>query len=192
MLTQRMMQGLEADMRCVLIGAVVLICGVVPANAQDLAGSFDQLRVLVKAGDRLTVTDSSGQVTRGRLVRLNGTTLELETDGDPRTWTQDRIASILRRQPDSLGNGAKIGFGIGAAFGALIGFAMADEFGSAGAVPGIILLYGAMGTGFGVWIDGARTSNRLIFSRPITQGAGLSVRPIAGAGRGGMQLTVGF
>ena len=179
-------------MRCVFIGALVLICGAVPAQAQDLAGSFDQLRVLVKAGDRLTITDGSGQITRGRLVRLTGTTLELETDGDARTWTPDRISSILRRQPDSLGNGAKIGFGIGAAFGALAGFALAGEIGSPGFIPSVILAYSAMGTGIGVWIDGARTSNRLIFSRPATQTGGLSVRPLGGAGRGGVQVTVGF
>ena len=179
-------------MRYVLILAAVLIGTAVPAHAQDLAGSFDQLRVLVKAGDRLTITDSAGQVTQGRLVRLTGSMLELETDGDPRTWTQDRISSILRRQPDSLGNGAKIGFGIGAAFGALAGFAMAGEFGSPGVIPSVILAYGAMGTGIGVWIDGAVKSNQMIFSRAAAQTSGLSVRPLAGSGRGGVQVTVGF
>ncbi len=175
-----------------IMTVAALVCGVSPAHAQELASSFDQLRVLVKAGDRLTITGSNGQITRGQLVSLSGTTLALETDAGTRTWSQDVVASILRRQPDSLGNGAKIGFGIGAGFGALIGFAMADAFGSAGAVPGVILIYGAMGTGIGVWIDGARKSDQLVFSRPVTQSGRLSVRPIGGRGTGGVQVSLAF
>jgi hypothetical protein len=187
-----MMHVVEADMRSVIIAAAIMAGGALPAQAQELASSFDQLRVLVKVGDRLTVTDTSGQIATGRLMRLAGTSLEVEVDGVAQLVAQDRVSTIRLRQPDSLANGAKIGFAIGAGLGALVGVAIANDFGSPGAIPGIILVYGAMGAGIGVGCDGLVSGNRVIFSRPTPQAAGLRAAPIVGSGRRGVQLTVGF
>lgn len=41
------------------------------AQAQELAGNFDQLRVLAKPGETLTVTDSAGQRIREKLKFLS-------------------------------------------------------------------------------------------------------------------------
>jgi hypothetical protein len=179
-------------MRSILVSAVLVLGGVTPALAQELAGSFDQLRVLVKAGDVLTITDSSGQESRGRLLRLAGTSLEIDVDGTPQMWSQDRVRTIRQRHPDSLANGAKIGFGIGAGFGALAGFAVAGDLGSRGAIPAIVIVYGAMGAGIGVGVDGLLSTNRLVFSRPNSPSARLSAAPIVGSGRRGVRLTVGW
>ena len=179
-------------MRRVLIGAAILVCAAVPARAQELASSFDQLRVLVKAGDRLTITDPAGEVTTGRLVRLAGTSLEIDVDGTARTLAQDRVTTIRMRHADSLANGAKIGFVVGAGFGALAGVAVASELEAKGAVAGFLLIYGAMGAGIGVGIDGLNSSDRVIYSRPGSQTARLAVAPLVGGGRRGVRLTLGF
>jgi len=179
-------------MRSVLMSVVLALGCVSPVLAQELASSFDQLRVLVKVGDTLTITDRGGQETRGRLVRLVGTSLELDADGTPQVWSQDRITSIRQRHSDSLANGAKIGFGIGAGLGALAGFAIAGELDAPGAIPGIILIYGAMGAGMGVGVDGLMSGNRVVFSRPNSPSARLSAAPIVGPGRRGVRLTVGW
>jgi hypothetical protein len=47
------------------------------ADAQEIAGSFDQLRVLVKPGDTVTLTDSTGNETRGKILTLSSTSLAL-------------------------------------------------------------------------------------------------------------------
>jgi hypothetical protein len=187
-----MMQLLEVDMRCVLIGAALFFYGADPAHAQELASSFDQLRVLVKAGDRLTITDPAGEVTSGRLVRLAGASLEIDVDGTARTLAQDRVTTIRMRHADSLANGAKIGFAVGAGFGALAGLAVASELEWKGAVVGFLLVYGAMGAGIGVGIDGLTSSDRVIYSRPNPQTARLALAPLLGSGRRGLRLTVGF
>jgi hypothetical protein len=180
-------------MRCVLIGAALFFYGAVSAHAQELASSFDQLRVLVKAGDRLTITDPGGEVTSGRLVRLVGTSLEIDVDGTARTLAQDRVTTIRMRHADSLANGAKIGFGIGAGFGALAGLTNAGESGSPGAFAVLLALYsGAMGAGIGVGVDGLLSTNRLVFSRPAAPSVRLQAAPMVGSGGRGIRLTVGW
>ncbi len=180
-------------MRGILVAVVLVLGSPWPAGSQELASSFDQLRVLVKPGDTLTVTDRDGQETRGRMVRLTGTLLELDGDGATRLLQEGAVTTIRHRYADSLGNGARIGFGVGAGLGALVGFAVAGEIGSVAAVP-IILVYGAMGAGIGVGIDGIQSSDKLIFSRPGS-GSGsarLKIVPINGPGRRGVRLTLGF
>jgi hypothetical protein len=186
------MRVLEANMRRVLVSAVLALGCVSPAWAQDLASSFDQLRVLVKAGDTLTITDSGGQETRGRLVRLVGTSLEMDVDGTPQMWSQDRVTTIRQRHRDSLANGAKIGFGVGVGFGLLMGIAFSSEGEDWGAIPAFALINGAMYAGIGVGVDALISGNRVVFSRPSSPSARLSAAPIVGPGRRGVRLTVGW
>ena len=178
-------------MREVLVAAVLVLGTTWPVGAQELASSFDQLRVLIKAGDTLTIAGRDGQETRGRLVRLTGTSLELDVDGATRLLSQDGVTTIRFRHADSLANGAKIGFGVGAGFGTLVAIAVVGELGSAAAIP-MILVYGAMGAGIGVGVDGLQSSDKVIFSRPSPPSARLGISPVVGQGRRGVRLTLGF
>jgi hypothetical protein len=185
------MMGPEATMRNALLTGLFLLTCAPQALAQELANSFDQLRVLVKAGDRLTVTDEAGQETRGRVVRIAGTSLEIDAEGVTRIFQQTRVTTIRQRHQDTLANGARIGFGIGAGFGALVGFAVANDLGaSAGAVPAIMLVYGALGTGIGVGVDALVSTNRVIFSRPPTSSVQLRAAPLVGPTARGVRLTI--
>jgi hypothetical protein len=163
-------------MRHVLTVLLLLAATATSAAAQELATTVDQLRVLVKAGDTLIVSDRSGRQVRGRLVRFAGTTIEIAEDQAVRVYRPEEIANIQLRYADSLANGAKIGFGIGAGLGVLAGLAIAGELNAAAAVPTIILMYGAMGAGIGVGVDGLTSSTRIIFSRPVTS-TGVRVEP---------------
>ena len=178
-------------MREVLVAAVLVLGTTWPVGAQELASSFDQLRVLIKAGDTLIIAGRDGQETRGRMVRLTGISLELDVDGATRVLQEDAVATIRHRHQDSLANGAKIGFGAGVGFGALAAVAIAGDIGSAAAVP-IVLVYGAMGAGIGVGIDGMLSSDKVIFSRPGPVRARLGISPVVGQGRRGVRLTLGF
>lgn len=157
-------------MRHVLMALVLLTVPTTSAVAQELATTVDQLRVLVKPGDTLIVSDRSGRQMRGQLVKFAGTTIEIAEGQAVHAYRPEEIANIQLRYADSLANGAKIGFGIGAGLGVLASLAIAGELNAAAAVPTIILVYGAMGAGVGVGIDGLNSSTRIIFSRPASTG----------------------
>ena len=94
-------------------GALLLVAVTAsPAAAQELAGSFDQLRVLVKPGDTIRVTDDAGQEARGTIAALTSTSLELLVAGNRRNFLESDVRTIRHRCSDPLGNGAKWGFGI--------------------------------------------------------------------------------
>src|SRR5262249_32175539 len=103
----------------VLLGAFVLVLAQV-AQAQEIASSFDQLRVLVKPGDTLTLTDEGGKEFKGRLLELSSTSLAVLTGNQRRELTVDEIQRITRPQHGDAGAGAMWGAGVGAGFGVLV------------------------------------------------------------------------
>ena len=136
-------------------------------QAQELAGSFDQLRVLVKTGDTVRVTDTSGEEVRGAIVGLSSSSLALRVAGAQRTFLEGDIAAIHQRRNDSLANGARWGFAVGAALGVLGGITIASEYeGSSGTalIPMLALVYGGIGAGAGAGIDAMHSSQRVIFA----------------------------
>src|SRR5262245_60973119 len=112
------MQPSMSRLVCVVL---LLILSGTAGEAQELAGSFDQLRVLVKTGDRIVVTDDGGLEIRGTITALSRSALVLAVDGTRRTFGDGEIAAIRQRRPDSLANGAKWGFVVGAGLGLMAG-----------------------------------------------------------------------
>jgi hypothetical protein len=53
----------------IMSGALVLVASA--AQAQEIAGNFDQLRVLVKPGDTVQIKDNTGQEIRGQVLDLS-------------------------------------------------------------------------------------------------------------------------
>jgi hypothetical protein len=115
-----------------LVGLAVLQA---PVRAQGQAGSFEQLGVLVRPGERVTVTPATGPPFSGRIANLSPDRLTLLVGKEMRTLQERDVASIRHRRDDSLANGAACGrCHIGP------GLAMAG-------------LYGGIGAGIGVGID---------------------------------------
>jgi len=136
-------------------------------EAQELAGSFDQLRVLVKHGDTVRVTDGAGEEVRGTITGLSSSSLDLMVGGTRRTFLETDISAIHQRRNDSLANGAKWGFVAGAALGVLGGIAIAREYESGGGgayIPILGLVYGSIGAGAGAGIDAMHRSEQVIFA----------------------------
>ena len=180
-------------MRRFIWSVVLVLMGVVPAHAQELASSFDQLRVLVKAGDALVVTDSSGREIRGHVSALTSTSLEMAVAGSLLTLDEQDVVTVRHRGQDPLGNGAKTGFGIGFGFGLWGGLAFASDYGAGvNVVVSLALGYGAFGAGIGVAVDALIPTTRVLFSRPRSQSARLRVLPLVGRGRRGARLVLAF
>ena len=136
------------------------------ASAQELAGSFEQLRVLVKTGDTVRVTDKSGEEARGAIVDLSSSSLVLRVHDAQRTFLERDIAAIHQRRHDSLANGARWGFIVGAGLGVFAGAVVASEYrdGGGALIPLLALTYGGMGAGVGAGIDAMHPSNQVIFA----------------------------
>lgn len=172
----------EAAMRSVILAVlVVFVAG--RAQAQELAGTLDQLRVLVKPGEQLTVTDTAGKSLRGRLTQLDDSSLVLEDGKHTYRFGTVDIERISRRGGDSVGNGASIGLAIGAVFGAGVAISVGETL---YAIPAG-LVYGGLGAGIGVGIDALIRGQRLVYVRSKTT---LSLAPIISRERKGVMLTL--
>ena len=142
-----------------------------------VAASFDQLAVLVRPGNTVTLTDATGSEVYGRIEVLSSSTLSLAVDGTRRDFLETDVTVIRQRRGDSLANGAKWGFGIGLGLFALA-IAGCDECRpTSGIEYGLTAfaggLYGAMGAGIGVGIDALKRGEHTIYRRP---GLSASVR----------------
>ena len=174
------------------IVAIVLITLVLPrvGQTQELAGSFDQLRVLVRQGERIRVTDTRGTEVSGTVVDLGPSTLSLLVSGARRDFSEAEITTIRARRSDSVANGAAWGLGVGAGVGLYIGLALASGEENPGAlVPIVTAVYGGIGAGIGVGVDALIMGQRVIYAK---RSARLKVVPQLKAQRQGLFLAVTF
>jgi len=81
---------------------VAMLAGVAGlAGAQELAGTFDQLRVLIAPGSKITIIDASGQTVKGKVVTLSATALRLSVAGATRELAERDVDQIRERRAAS-------------------------------------------------------------------------------------------
>jgi hypothetical protein len=187
---------MAVDMMTAIATIVILCAGAGTAAAQGIAVSYQELRLLVQPGDRVTVIDHSGQKTSGRITELSATSLALMVDGQRRDWAEAELATITQRRGDSLANGALIGLGVGAGFSAVgIAISAADDAYddvSAGEAAAVIAIYAGIGAGIGAGIDALISRHRVIFEKRAGTGVSLTVTPQFGPARAGARLAIRF
>jgi hypothetical protein len=146
---------------------VAVIASAESTAAQEIAGTFDQLRVLVKVGDRVRVTDTTGRELSGTIAALDLASLGLVSDGVRRNFGADEISTIRQRRPDPLANGAKWGLAVGGGLGLLLGVAVSTGDGTAVLIPIFGLAYGGIGAGIGAGFDALVSGEQVIYARRI-------------------------
>lgn len=161
------------------------------ARAQQVADTFDQLRVVLAPGADIRVTETDGTSVKGTFDGISGHSLNLTVQGAHVLLDQDAILRIQERQDDSVANGARNGFFVGAGFGLLGGAAIAMEGGSPVLIPIVTAVYGGIGAGIGVAIDAMITTHRTVYEARAKH-ASLAVAPVVGRTRKGVAVTVGF
>ena len=170
-----------------------LIFAATSAQAQELAGTFEQLRVLVKAGDTVTVTDTAGQPVRGKLINLSSSSLSLNVSGTNREFQKANVNTITKRGSDSLKNGALIGMAVGGGLAAVgIALMAAEGEADAGLIAGAALIYSGIGAGIGAGIDALVEGQRVIYANPGSPAARLSVVPVLRGPRKGVLVSLRF
>ena len=173
-----------------LRSTALLLLMAASAEAQELAGNFDQLRVLVGPGDTLTVTQTSGSRVRGTLSQLSPSSLVLNVSGALREFQSIEVDRIEKRGADSLNNGALTGMAIGGGLAAIaVGIAQ-SEF-----QPGFVVLasflYGGLGAGIGAGVDALIEGPRIIYAGSRFGTTTVRVSPILGGQRRGILFSFG-
>lgn len=173
---------------------VLLWGGPARVEAQAIASSLDQLAVVVKTGDKISVVDIAGNETEGRLGTLSREGLTLFTDAGPRVLGEADIATIRQRRGDSLKNGMIIGAIAGTAYFLTGAALLSDSDGgdvivSTAVVGGV--LFAALGAAAGAGIDALITRRQVIYEKPVSS-ARFSVSPLFGHERRGVAISVRF
>ena len=165
-----------------------------PAAAQGVARTFDQLSVLVQAGDEVRVTDAAGVEARGSLSRLSADSLEILTAQGPRTWGPTDVQRVRHRYSDPVRNGVLIGAGVGAGFAAIAYALTCPECDAedAGWIALGIGIYAGGGAGLGALVDVLHKGTRTVYERPATAGPSIVVAPVLDRTRRGLAASLRF
>ena len=153
---------------------------------QPTAASFEQLEVLVRSGDKVRVTDTSGSRLSGTIMKVTPSLLSLKVGDSLRELAQSDVAVIQQRRGDSLSNGALTGLGVGAGFGMVMCARCHVGPGLAAAA-----FYGGLGARR-VGIDAMLRADVVLFQRKPGSGARISVAPQLASSHKGVTVSVRF
>lgn len=175
---------------CGVVVSLVLAVGTM-AGAQDVATSFSELRLLTKAGDTVTVTDTRGREVKGRIAVLSPEQLVVTDRAGRHEWAEADVVGIRQRRPDSLLNGALIGMGVGA--GIVLAAAVADDVSGPDTDWYVLgaFIYGGIGAAIGVGFDALSKDELDVFRREPPR-AQVRLQPMLAPSGGGLRLAVVF
>jgi hypothetical protein len=159
------------------------------AEAQTIAGSFEELTGLVQAEETVVVIDVMGRRVRGALTAASRDSISLARDGRTQTFARSDVSAV--RVADGFGNGALIGggAGLGAALGILAIAGSADGHVLPSAKLGAPLLLSTIGVLMGALIDRAHEGGRLLYVSP-GQTSSVVVCPLLGSDRLGVLVSL--
>jgi len=175
--------------------AASLVVAVFPlAGLAQQQPSFEEVSFLVRRGDALWVIDTSGTLTKGKVESFSGASLRLKTWSGTREFIQPDVLEIHWEFRDSVGDGAKRGFYVGAAFGLFLGLTANERGVHNGEAPlAGVIVGGVYGAAIGALVDLNRNSQRTIYRADNISGPRrLRVAPVASRDRKGVSINVSF
>ena len=173
--------------RLLMTAVMVAIVGG-QAHAQEPAGGLGRLRSALKTGDPLTVTDTRGELVRGKLVQLDDTGIVLNPGNNERRRFEAQMVNTIEKR-DPLRNGALIGLAIGAPLGVLGGVFAANLEGGEYVLWGVLdgAIYGGIGAAIGTGIDALIGGHKVVYERAKTT---VKLAPLLSKDRKGIMLTL--
>jgi hypothetical protein len=163
------------------------------------ASSFEQLQPLLQKGDKVSVTETDGKVTKGRIEEVSSSSLRLLRNRMPIELPEARVLEIKKKDP--IGNGARTGAIVGGAIGGTLGGLIAAGFCEAGAycivgtAAGIALFGGigaGTGAGIGVAIDAIMHRSTTVYRAKPGRAARFNLAPLVSKGGKGIALFISF
>jgi len=181
--------------RLVIMLAAMALVLAAPVRAQQVATSFGALQGLVEPGETIYVTDTRGVTTKGKLVGLFASSLEVGVEGDgfasPLRLAERDVNNVVAQRFDSLWNGPLIGLAAGAVPGLLIELAGRTEyekFSGRGALG-----LGVIGLITGLLIDVLNGEKVTVYVHPAeARSSTVRVLPLLSNSGAGVQMSVGF
>lgn len=176
---------------CRFVPLIAWLVGLPAIALAQPAQSFEQAKLLLAAGDDLTVVHGSGTITRGKLSTIGSGELVVDARGGVQRWREADVREIRLRTNDSLLNGAMIGAGVGAGLGSLL--YLDNECRGDPACARAVVQGAAVSAGIGALIDALIRRNRIVYQRAPT-GTTWFVHPIfpGVTRRAGMRISVRF
>jgi hypothetical protein len=170
---------------------LLLVVGVSMTKAQDVAGSFEQLRELVRVGDKVTVTDVQGREMQGSIAEVSSSSLGLVVGGNRTDFSETDLDTVSRR--DSRWNGTLWGLAVGAALGAWFEKGLADEYGRDDIGYGeMVVPFAGLGAGIGFAVDAMIKGRRPIYARARSSTKNTTVSPVCNIQRKGIFVSLRF
>jgi len=161
----------KAKLTATIAGGLVLIAigTSTVANAQVIS-SFRDLAGSVKEGERLTITEQSGVITKGRFAGLADQRLRVMADSGRLIDLSEASVAKIDRLRSRRGKGALVGF-VAGFVGGLLAVALTPDSGSVGPGKETVILplaaiFGGIGAGIGAGVGAMRPDHRLIYLAP--------------------------
>ena len=174
---------------CIVVSLVLSSVGSFESVAQQ-ATSFAQLQAII-TGDTVSVTDVVGNLNKGKIAQLSGSSLRLLVKGAIKDF-QEREVSEIRRS-DKLTNGAVIGTLGGLAVGVLGAINLCrDSEGACSGAAGVIPFTTLCGTGIGVGVDALIKRQMIVYRPGNSAPPRITLTPLVSAQRQGLTLSFAF
>lgn len=152
-----------------------------PKAIAQHAASFEQLELMIKPGDTVSVIEYSGQKSKGEIADVAPRWIRLVVNGVARDIQKTSVFEIQQRRNDPLGNGTRNGALIG------VGLGIASRSGAAAAV-----IFTGLGAGIGLGIDALMARTQVIYRIDIPTFQQISIKPFIQGGNKGVKLSVSF
>ena len=178
--------------RLIVCAWIAWLVAVSPARAQQVASSFDELRGLVGPGEIVHVTNANGTKSKGRVVELTGSSLDVVgSDHEVLRFSEHDVNNILAERRDSIWNGPLIGLAAGAGAGLIIELGAKTEYQSFNGGGAIGL--GTVGFLIGLSIDALNREKVMVYVHPRDpRSASLRIAPFLSKSGTGLQVSIGF
>jgi hypothetical protein len=161
------------------------------------ASSFEQLQLSVQKGDQVSVTETDGKVTKGRIDDVSSSSLRLLRNRMPIELLEARVLEIKKKDP--IGNGARRGALVGGAIvgglGGLVASAFCERDCILGTAAGVALGGGigaGMGAGIGVAIDAITNRSTTVYRAKPRGAARFNIAPVLSKASTGIVLSISF
>ena len=139
-----------------------LVCGLLGVAGHAAAQGVDARHLPeLKHGESLSIVDEDGRRIDGRFDNLSVDTITVRRRGGPEHIRIDRVVRI--EKPDSLANGAWVGFGVGAGMGVLASLSL--DTGDAAFVASAVITNALVATACGVGFDALVDNRRTLYQR---------------------------
>jgi hypothetical protein len=146
-----------------VVGFSLMLLGYLsPEATAQQATSFEELRSLVRPGDKVALTDSLGKITKGAIADISLSSLRMDVKGATVEWRENDVRRLDKGRRDPWWDWALIGGGIGAVSSYLLAEGSDND-----SYKGIWIPWGAgIGAATGAIIDLSKRKFDTVFQAP--------------------------